>query len=176
MPFEFKGADILGIVLIKTKKSSDNRGSFIKGYEKKKFSSFLPEIFEEDYVSISNRYVLRGLHYQLEPSAQGKLITVLSGKILDVALDIRMDSETFHNYSMNEVSCFGWDSIWVPPGFAHGFLSLDDNTMVLNRCTKEFNTDLERGILWNDPYFKIKWPIDDPILSPKDSTWKTWKQ
>ena len=81
--------------------------------------------FEEDYVSQSKKNVLRGLHYQIEPKAQGKLITVIAGRIIDVALDIRTGSETFGKYSMNELKAEEWDSIWIPPGFAHGFLSLD---------------------------------------------------
>ena len=87
MPFEFMQTGIKDVVVIKTKKSSDNRGLFIKGYEKTAFSDFLSESFEEDYISVSNKNVLRGMHYQIEPMTQGKLITVISGKILDVADD-----------------------------------------------------------------------------------------
>jgi dTDP-4-dehydrorhamnose 3,5-epimerase len=175
MTYEFKDGDIKGIVLIKSKKSSDERGLFIKGYEKSPFSKFLPECFEEDYVSTSNRNVLRGLHYQLDPMSQGKLITVLSGKILDATLDVREDSKNFGQSSLNELTPSKFDTIWVPPGFAHGFLSLENDTTVLNRCTREFSSELERGILWNDPFFKINWPLQKPILSEKDKNWKTWK-
>ena len=176
MPFEFKIASINDIILIKTKRSTDNRGLFIKGYEMVQFKKFIHKRFEEDYVSQSKKNVLRGLHYQIEPKAQGKLITVIAGRIIDVALDIRTGSETFGKYSMNELKAEEWDSIWIPPGFAHGFLSLDDNSTVLNRTTECFDPNLERGIRWNDPYFAIKWPLFNPILSPKDGLWKLWER
>ena len=176
MPFEFKQTNIKDVVVIKTKRSFDSRGIFIKGYEKNAFSTFLGEQFEEDYVSVSNKNVLRGLHYQIEPMAQGKLITVVSGKILDVAIDLRHDSETFTRYTMNELSSDSFDSIWIPPGFAHGFLSLESDSIVVNRCTREFSPSHERGILWNDPFFRIDWPIKNPVLSIKDSEWKIWKE
>lgn len=171
MQFEFKRAFISDIILIKSKRSEDNRGFFLKGFEKEPFSSFVIEPFVEDYVSESRKNVLRGLHYQADPKAQGKLITVLTGRILDVALDLRNNSKTLYKYSMNELYPGGWDSIWIPQGFAHGFLSLEDNSKVLNRCTNEFDASLERGIKWNDPSVNINWPISDPILSDKDEGW-----
>ena len=103
----------------------------------------------------SNKNVLRGLHYQIEPMGQGKLITVISGKILDVAVDIRKNSETFAQHTMNELSSKGLDSIWIPPGFAHGFLSLENDSTVVNRCKREFSPDHERGIRWDDPFFNV---------------------
>ena len=176
MPFEFKQTEIKDVVVIKTKKSSDNRGSFIKGYEKTAFSNYLGESFEEDYISVSNKNVLRGMHYQIEPMAQGKLLTVISGKILDVAVDIRKNSETYLQYTMNYLQTDGFDSVLIPPGFAHGFLSFEDRTTVVNRCTSEFSPEHERGILWNDPFFKISWPVKNPILSEKDKGWKLWSE
>jgi len=174
MQFEFKETKIRDIILIKTKRILDSRGLFIKGYEKSAFSGFLTDQFEEDYISVSDKNVLRGLHYQIEPKAQGKLITVISGRILDVAVDIRDHSETFSRHTMNELSSRGIDSIWIPPGFAHGFLALEDNSVVLNRCTREFSPDHERGIRWDDPFFNIKWPIEKPVLSEKDQKWSLW--
>ena len=171
MHFKFKQTNMDDIILIKTKRSEDHRGVFIKGFEKESFSFFLKEPFVEDYISQSKRNVLRGLHYQIEPKAQGKLITVLTGRILDVVVDIRKDSKTFTRYSMNELSPTGWDSVWIPQGFAHGFLSLENNSTVLNRCTREFNAELEKGIRWNDPSVNIQWPISGPILSDKDRRW-----
>ena len=176
MQFEFKQADIDGVILIRTKRLEDIRGTFIKGFEKEPFSPFLLEPFVEDYVSVSRKNVLRGLHYQIEPKAQGKLITVLIGRILDVALDLRKNSKTLYKYSMNELSTQGWDSVCIPKGFAHGFLSLEDGSTVLNRCTGEFDPNLERGVRWNDPFFKINWLIENPVLSEKDKLWKLWNQ
>ena len=175
MPFEFRQTSIKDVVVIKTKRTFDDRGAFIKGYEKNSFSAFLSEQFEEDYISISNKNVLRGLHYQIEPMGQGKLITVISGKILDVAVDIRKNSETFAQHTMNELSSKGLDSIWIPPRFAHGFLSLENDSTVVNRCTREFSPDHERGIRWDDPFFNIPWPLKDPTLSKKDMGWSLWK-
>ena len=176
MQFEFKRASIANVILIKSKRSEDNRGFFIKGFEREPFLHFLREPFVEDYVSESRKNVLRGLHYQIEPKAQGKLITIISGKILDVALDLRNNSKTLYKYSMNELSTLGWDSVWIPRGFAHGFLSLEDDSTVLNRCTADFDPNLERGVRWNDPFFKINWPLDSPVLSEKDQLWKLWNQ
>ena len=175
MAFEFKIASINDIILIKTKRSTDNRGLFIKGYELEQFKKFIHEGFEEDYVSQSKKNVLRGLHYQIEPKAQGKLITVLTGRILDVALDLRSNSPRLYKYSINELSSREWDSIWIPKGFAHGFLSLEEGSTVLSRCTTEFDANSERGIRWNDPLVNIQWPISDPILSDKDRGWKLLK-
>jgi dTDP-4-dehydrorhamnose 3,5-epimerase len=172
MEFTFTNGKINDIVIIRTKRMSDSRGDFIKGYEQTPFSAFIKDQFLEDYISVSNKNVLRGLHYQLEPKAQGKLITVIAGKILDVALDLREKSETFGKYSMVELSESHYDSIWIPPGFAHGFLTLQDNSIVLNRCTNNFDVHLERGVLWNDPFFHISWPMEKPILSDKDKKWK----
>ena len=124
----------------------------------------------------SNKNVLRGLHYQIEPMGQEKLITVISGKILDVAVDIRRNSETVAQYTMNELSPNGLDSIWIPPGFAHGFLSLENDSTVVNRCTREFSPDHERGIRWDDPFFNIPWHRKNPTLSEKDKVWKLWNE
>ena len=118
--------------------------------------------------------MLRRLHYQIEPLAQGKLITVISGKILDIAVDIRRNSETFAQHTMNELSSNDPDSIWIPPKIAHGFLSLENDSTVVNRCTRESSPDHERGIFWNDPFFKIEWQIRNPVISKKDKEWKLW--
>lgn len=171
MDFEFANTGISGIVLARSKRSIDERGTFIKGYEPKPFSSIIQTNFVEDYVSISSKSVIRGLHYQVKPKTQGKLITVVSGKIYDVAIDLRRDSSAFGQYVSNELSSFGIDTIWISPGFAHGFLSLVDNTIILTRCTNEFSPETERGIRWNDPNFRIKWPTRSPILSSKDGKW-----
>lgn len=172
MEFSSKRTNIDDIIIIKTKRLEDNRGLFIKGFEKEPFSYFLSEPFAEDYVSQSKKNALRGLHYQIEPKAQGKLITVLAGRILDVALDLRNNSPSLFKFSINELSSQEWDSIWIPKGFAHGFLSLEEGSTVLSRCTTEFDANSERGIRWNDPLVNIPWPISDPILSDKDRRWK----
>ena len=124
--------------------------------------------FKQDNHSKSPKNVLRGLHYQLEPYAQGKLVKVVTGRIFDVAVDIRKGSPTFGKGVSAELSEENKQILWIPPGFAHGFLSLEDNTNVLYKSTNEYNKESERGILWNDPEIGVKWPVSNPILSEKD--------
>ena len=149
----------------------DDRGYFIESYKKSSFENFgLKEIFVQENCSWSKKNVLRGLHYQKNPKAHGKLIRVIKGEIFDVAVDIRMQSPNYGKWvgqylsEMNE-----YKMIYVPPGFAHGFYALND-TLVVYKLTCEYNQECDRGILWNDPALKIDWPIlqKDPILSEKD--------
>ena len=121
--------------------------------------------------SISKKNVLRGLHLQREPKPQGKLISVVTGEIFDVAVDIRPQSLTYLKYVSKTLSTESNESVWIPPGFAHGFVALSEEVIVLNRCTNELDPSLERGIRWNDPLVNIQWPISEPILSDKDNNW-----
>lgn len=171
MEFQFKKCNIPDVVIIKKKYFPDSRGSLIKEYEITPFSHITGGPFLEEYISISGENVLRGLHYQMEPKAQGKLISVMKGKIFDVAVDIRQESKTFLESVANILSSDSNESVWIPPGFAHGFLSMTEESMVLNRCTNEISSFLENGILWNDPAIEIDWPTRNPILSEKDSKW-----
>ena len=108
---------------------------------------------------------------QQEPKPQGKLITAISGEIFDVAVDLREHSPYFMKYISKKLTSVSNESIWVPPGFAHGFLSLSENSIILNRWTNEISPSLERGVRWDDPTLKIKWPTAKPILSEKDKKW-----
>ena len=116
------------------------------------------------------------MHYQLEPYAQGKLVKVVTGRIFDVAVDIRKNSPTFGKWVSAELSEENKQMLWIPPGFAHGFISFEDNTNVLYKSTNEYNKESERGILWNDLEINIKWPIDKPILSEKDKKYPLLKE
>ena len=175
MNFEFTPAQISDVVFIRKKYYPDARGSLIKEYEITPFANIVRDFFKEEYISISKKNVLRGLHLQREPKPQGKLISVAIGEIFDVAVDIRPQSSTYLKYVSKTLSAGSNESVWIPPGFAHGFVSLSEEVIVLNRCTNELDPSLEGGIRWNDPLVNIQWPIYEPILSDKDSNWPLLK-
>lgn len=175
MNFEFTQAQISDVVFIKKKYYPDARGSLIKEYELTPFADIVRDFFKEEYISISKRNVLRGLHFQKDPKPQGKLISVIIGEIFDVAVDIRPQSNTYLKYVSMTLSAESNESVWIPSGFAHGFVALSDEAIVLNRCTNEFDPSLEGGIRWNDPTVKIKWPTSEPVLSDKDKNWTLLK-
>lgn len=169
MPFTFERLEIPDIILIKPKVFGDERGFFMETY---KFSEFvkngIPYEFVQDNHSKSQKNVLRGLHYQLEPMEQGKLVRCIRGRIWDVAVDIRKGSPWYAKWVAVELSEENKYMLWIPPGFAHGFVALEDNTEVVYKTTKEYAPELDRGIIWNDPTIAINWPIKNPILSKKD--------
>ncbi len=169
MPFEFKKLAIPDVVLIKPSIFSDTRGFFLETYKLSDFAGAgITKAFVQDNLSYSKKGVLRGLHYQLNPCAQGKLIKVLKGSILDVAVDIRKGSPYYGRWVSEILSEENRLMLWVPEGFAHGFLSLQDDTMVMYKNTNEYNPSLDRGIIWNDPLIGVKWNFSVPILSDKD--------
>lgn len=124
--------------------------------------------FVQDNYSRSSVGVLRGLHYQKEPDAQGKLVQCLQGKIFDVAADIRKGSPTFGRWVSAELSRENGRMLYVPPGFAHGFLVLSESADVIYKCTHEYSPENDRGVIWNDPDLNIEWPLKNPFLSEKD--------
>jgi dTDP-4-dehydrorhamnose 3,5-epimerase len=126
--------------------------------------------FVQDNESKSQKNVLRGLHFQKPPFAQGKLVRVIRGAVLDVAVDIRKSSPTFGKWASIELTQDNKWMYWVPPGFAHGFVTLEDNTTFFYKCTNMYNKESEGSILWNDPDLNINWQTDQPILSEKDKT------
>ncbi|WP_288250464.1 dTDP-4-dehydrorhamnose 3,5-epimerase [uncultured Prochlorococcus sp.] len=149
----------------------DERGFFYESFNKNFFQkSISPKIeFVQDNHSKSSKGVLRGLHYQLEPFAQGKLVRVVSGEVFDVAVDIRSSSKNFGKWVGIILSARNKKQFWVPPGFAHGFLTLSDNTEFLYKTTNFYNRESERSIKWNDPDINIDWGMDiEPIISTKD--------
>lgn len=125
--------------------------------------------FVQDNYSMSIRDTLRGLHYQKEPHAQGKLVWCLRGTIFDVAVDIRKDSPTYGKWVSCELSSDNSLMLYVPPGFAHGFLVLSEAAEVIYKCTDEYAPEADRGIIWNDPDIGILWPTRSPVLSEKDA-------
>ena len=169
MPFtRFAKLDIPDVILVEYVKFHDVRGFFAELYKRTDFlSNGIPYDFVQANVSLSRRGVVRGLHYQLRPMEQGKLVTVLRGRIFDVAVDIRRGSPWFGRYVAVELRT--GLALWVPPGFAHGFQALEDDTIVLYLVTKEYSPQHERCIRWDDPDIGIQWPIrDNVILSEKD--------
>ncbi len=169
MNFEFVKLEIPEVILIKPKVFEDARGFFMEAYKASVFAQAgINYAFVQDNHSKSKKGVLRGLHYQLEPKAQGKLVRCIKGKIWDVAVDIRRGSPTFGRWVAVELSEENKYMLWIPPGFAHGFLALED-CEIIYKCTEEYAPELDRGIIWNDPDIAIPWPTDNPILSPKDA-------
>ena len=154
---------IKDLVLVKTNIYKDRRG-FFKEVEKK---NLLNKKFIFDCFSFSKKNTLRGLHLQTKNS-QAKIITVVHGKILDVVVDLRKESKTFGKHFKIFLSDKNSKSIFIPPGFAHGFLGMKKENIVMYGCTNYRNKNSEAGILWNDPYLKIKWPVKKPILLIKD--------
>ncbi len=160
------------VILLEPRVFGDGRGFFYESYNQLAFheATGLDIQFVQDNHSRSVRNVLRGLHYQLPPKAQGKLVRAVVGEVFDVAVDIRKDSPTFGQWVGEILSADNKRQMWIPPGFAHGFLVLSEIAEFLYKTTDYYAPDLERGILWNDPDVAIAWPLnDDPVLSAKDA-------
>jgi dTDP-4-dehydrorhamnose 3,5-epimerase len=159
------------VVILEPRVFGDDRGFFLESFNQQQFNEALGQefVFVQDNHSCSARGVLRGLHYQIQ-NPQGKLVRVTAGEIYDVAVDIRRGSPTFGKWVGEVITAKDKKQIWVPAGFAHGFLVLSDTAEVLYKTTDYYNPDHERSIAWNDPTLKIEWPIQQqPILSGKDA-------
>ncbi len=167
---EIENLSIEGLILIKPQVFADNRGYFFESFNQNKFESQsgIDAQFVQDNESFSNAGVLRGLHFQNPPNAQGKLIRVIQGSVLDVALDIRRNSPTYGQYYKVVLSGENKYQMYIPDGFAHGFLVLEDNTIFTYKCTNYYNRDSEGCLKWNDPIINIDWGITDPVISEKD--------
>jgi len=159
---------IKGLILIKTSKYFDSRGNFFEAFNQNIYSKVgIKNKFVQDNFSVSKKNVLRGLHYQ-KNKPQGKLVSVLKGEILDIAVDIRKNSNTFGKYQSFILSDKNFKQIWIPKNFAHGFLSLTSNTIVNYKCTDFYDPKDQNTIIWNDKDLKIRWPVKNPIISKKD--------
>ena len=158
-----------GVLVLEPQVFRDDRGFFLETFSTKRLSgSGIPEHFAQDNHSRSKRGVVRGLHYQLE-HPQGKLVHAARGRIFDVAVDIRRGSPSFAKWFGVELSDENLWSLWVPPGFAHGFCVLSDEADVMYKCTVPYVQSDDRGIAWDDPLIGIDWPVDTALLSPKDA-------
>ena len=170
MPFEFERQKIKDVILIKPKVFGDNRGFFMETYKKSDFyANGIDVEFNQDNHSKSTKGVLRGLHYQASPYGQAKIVRCGRGRIYDVAVDIRPNSETFGKYVKVELSEENKCMLYIPVGFAHGFVALSDEVELLYKASGEYNPSADRGVLWNDNDINIDWEIDfEPLLSEKD--------
>lgn len=161
--------EILGLLILEPQVFSDERGFFMETYSRDRYrEAGIEAEFVQDNLSCSKQGVVRGLHYQAPPFAQGKLVSVLRGRVLDVAVDIRAGSPTYGNYVAVELSADNHKQFWIPAGFAHGFVSLEDETLFAYKCTALYSKEHDRGIRWNDPAVGIDWGVDTPIVSEKD--------
>ncbi|EAA6277997.1 TPA: dTDP-4-dehydrorhamnose 3,5-epimerase [Salmonella enterica subsp. enterica serovar Aberdeen] len=164
--------EIPDVLIFEPKVFSDERGFFMESFNQKVFEEAVGRKIEfvQDNHSKSTKGVLRGLHYQVEPYAQGKLVRCIAGEVFDVAVDIRKDSETFGKWVGVNISSENKRQLWIPEGFAHGFLVLSDSADFLYKTSNYYSPIHERGIVWNDPTININWPINiDKILSEKDT-------
>ncbi|HEX7411721.1 MAG TPA: dTDP-4-dehydrorhamnose 3,5-epimerase [Bacteroidales bacterium] len=162
-------SEIPEVLIIKPDVFQDERGYFFESYNEEKFRSYgIDARFMQDNESKSQKGVLRGLHYQNPPYAQGKLVRVMKGSVLDVAVDLRRESPYFGKWVSIVLSESNKWMYWIPEGFAHGFLTLEDNTVFFYKCTHFYHQASEGSIRWNDPDLNIDWGSDTPILSEKD--------
>jgi dTDP-4-dehydrorhamnose 3,5-epimerase len=166
---EFIETPIKDLFVIQPKVFEDSRGYFFESYTQKSFADReIQANFVQDNQSLSQKGVLRGLHFQAPPFAQGKLVRVLKGAVLDVALDIRKNSPTYGKHFSIELNEKNKTMFWVPEGFAHGFSTLEDNTIFVYKCTNYYNKASEGCVIWNDKDLQIDWKTENPQLSQKD--------
>ncbi|KXB03163.1 dTDP-4-dehydrorhamnose 3,5-epimerase [candidate division MSBL1 archaeon SCGC-AAA261G05] len=177
MPFEFEETSIQDVILVKPQVFGDDRGYFMETYVGEDFEKAgIKSSFIQDNHSRSKRGVLRGLHFQKEPYAQAKLVRCLRGKIYDVAVDLRESSDTFGEYVSTILSEENKHQLYVPRGFAHGFLVLNDEADVVYKVDNDYSPEHEGGLIWNDPQVNIDWPEENPLLSNKDENWPTLEE
>ncbi|CAN5405559.1 dTDP-4-dehydrorhamnose 3,5-epimerase [soil metagenome] len=164
------------LFIIQPKVFEDERGYFYESYSKAIFEkNGIRADFVQDNQSLSQKRVLRGLHFQNPPFSQGKLVRAIKGGIFDVAVDLRKKSPTYGHHFDIELNETNKTMLWIPPGFAHGFLTLEDSTIFSYKCSNIYNKASEDSIIWNDPTLEINWNISNPILSEKDKTGQLFK-
>jgi dTDP-4-dehydrorhamnose 3,5-epimerase len=162
---------IEGLLILEPEVYGDERGYFFESFNEnawKELVGFVPN-FVQDNESMSSKDVLRGIHFQNPPDEQGKLVRVIKGSVIDVAVDLRKNSPTYGSYEKILLSGKNKKQFYVPAGFGHGFLTLEDDTVFSYKCTAYYNPKNEGGILWNDPELNINWGVDNPTVSEKDS-------
>jgi dTDP-4-dehydrorhamnose 3,5-epimerase len=160
---------IADLIEIEPRVFEDDRGYFFESYNKRSFEEIgIQANFVQDNQSLSHKGVLRGLHFQAPPFAQGKLVRVINGSVLDVAVDIRKNSPTYGKHHVVLLSGSNKKMLWIPEGFAHGFCTLEDHTIFAYKCTETYNKESEGCLLWNDAHLQIDWILDSPVLSDKD--------
>lgn len=172
---EINATEIPDVKLITPVKHGDARGFFSETWNAATLSGQGLELafVQDNHVRNGAAGTIRGLHLQVDPSPQGKLVRVIRGAIMDVAVDVRVDSPTYGQHVARELSADNWQQLWVPPGFAHGYCTLTDETEVIYKVTGIYNPGAERGLYWNDPDLRIDWPdcADPESLSGRDREW-----
>jgi dTDP-4-dehydrorhamnose 3,5-epimerase len=169
MPFQFTPLEIPEVILIETRRFGDDRGFFMETYKQEEFAANgIHGPFVQDNCSHSAQGVVRGLHYQIPPHAQGKLLVVVQGEIFDVAVDIRRHSPTYGQWVGAVLSARNGRMLYIPSGFAHGFCVLSESATLTYKVTDVYMPAYEQGIRWDDPTVGINWPVTDPILSVRD--------
>lgn len=164
-----------GVVIMEPDVHKDDRGFFLETWNRKRYEdNGIREPFVQDNVSFSQKGILRGLHFQ-HPQSQGKLVQVLSGEVMDVAVDIRIGSPTFGQWIGEVLSGENHKQMYIPPGFAHGYCVMSEMALFSYKCTDFYNPDTEHGIIWNDPDLSINWPIQEPLLSSRDAGYSRLK-
>lgn len=157
-----------GVLMLAPVVFGDERGYFLEMWSAKRYEDVgIPGPFVQDNVSFSRKGTLRGLHFQY-PQCQGKLVQILSGEVVDIAVDIRVGSPTFGQWVAEVLSERNHRQMYIPPGFAHGYCVTSETALFSYKCTDFYNPQTEGGIIWNDPDLAIDWPVDEPVLSPKD--------
>ncbi|MBI5743023.1 MAG: dTDP-4-dehydrorhamnose 3,5-epimerase [Elusimicrobia bacterium] len=177
MKFTFKKTPIAGLIVVKPEVSSDERGTFSENYKASEFrKAGITAVFVQENRSVSRKNVLRGLHFQRPPHAQAKLVRCGSGRVFEVAVDLRPHSKTFGKNFTIELSGVNGLMLYLPEGFAHGFYALTDKAEVMYKCSREYAPSHDGGVLWNDPDLKVKWPCRRPKLSAKDCALPSLKE
>ena len=170
MPFSFSETELPGLVIVTPRVFPDDRGFFIETYKESDFrKAGIAERFVQDNHSRSSKGTLRGLHFQRSPYAQGKLVRASRGRLWDVAVDLRPDSPTYRRWLGVELSEDNRVMFYIPAGFAHGFVALEDGTELQYKCTAEYDAASDGGVRWDDPELAIRWPITDVLVSAKDA-------
>jgi len=171
VPFNFKNGNLSGLVIIEPRVFEDERGFFMEVFKRSDFNAAgIPDFVQENH-SHSSKGTLRGLHFQRAPRAQGKLVRVLVGEVFDVAVDIRRGSPSYGRWQGVSLSEENRRMLYIPPGYAHGFCVLSDVAELMYLTSAEYARELEGGIIWNDPDLGVEWPVTNPFLSERDSTW-----
>ena len=172
MPFKFKGLSVPGVVLVEQTSFADDRGFFVETFKQSEYKiAGIDFVRVQENHSQSRKGVLRGLHYQSEPFAQAKLVWVVRGSVFDVAVDIRKGSPSYGKWAAAELTAQNKSLLFVPKGFAHGFVALEDNSDVVYLVDAEYSKEHEIGLIWNDGQIGIRWPVMQPLLSERDAKW-----
>ncbi len=171
MPFTFRETGVVDLVVVEPVSFGDDRGVFRETFKADDFAAAgLPTSFVQSNLSVSRRGVLRGLHFQTDPMAQGKLVSCSAGSVFDVAVDLRIGSPTYGKWFGEELSLANGRQLWIPVGFAHGFCVLDGDAVLTYSVSEVYSGANDGGIRWDDPEIGVDWPIDAPILSAKDQS------